>query len=156
MASVRDNPPSGEGMAWFWAVKKSHAPVYEGKSFSDTYFLRMLQPHALPVPFDTECESNAEIFYCDWKDGEYPAPFVSWAESQGGKAEDYFFLISRDVSVTEYDAISDHWPSSVREVWASWENIEGYCVAPSSLQFRLGYIQQEVNSILDKLQNLIY
>jgi len=146
-------------VATFFVVPKSAAPRnvdHGGKSFSDAWYLKMLQPHAIAVTFDPDAEESDDLFQCDWKDNEYPTIFNRWAEDRGVKTSDYFFIVPGTLGRHVDSELSDTWPTNAEDIWGSWEEIEGYCVSTAFLQSRIRRFHEESIKIAEKLQGLIY
>lgn len=144
-------------MSVFFAVPRSVAPRnadYGNKSFSDTFFLQVLQPHAITVEFDPDSEECDEIFDGNVPEYGYPQICVRWAEERGEKVSDYFFIINMKTEDDER-VVSDVWPEDVINI-VSWECIEWHCVSPARLNHHKKMYQESIDKIVNKLENLIY
>lgn len=149
-------------MATFFVVPKSAAPRnsdYDGKSFSDTFFLNALKQHIVEaVTFDDEGEDADDMLWEDFPGDDRPLLCKRWAERNGVNASDYFFIVPADSNYVdeEESRAGDEWPDRVSKIFLSWERIDSYCVDPDFIKRRI----KELNSVIEKcekkLQSLTY
>lgn len=132
-------------MATFFAVKVTDFPAgwEETPAIASNHFLRAIQPHAVKVTFNLNGEETAELFSTDWMDGQYPQMLRNWAESEGGKAEDYLFIFSEG----EEGSIGNFYPDSTHQIWATWPSLDNYSVDLWALESQMCNLMRQVESI---------
>jgi hypothetical protein len=138
-------------MATLFIVPRSAMPPETEKSFSDTFFLKTLQPHAIAVTFDMDSKEAADMFDGTVAPGKYPALCNRWARRNGVKVSDYFFIVPND------DAKSDTgWPENAMQIMVCWEYVMHYCISPAFEKTQILRYQKEIDRINEKLRDLIY
>jgi hypothetical protein len=148
-------------VATFFVVPKSAAPRnsdWGGKSFSDTFFLNVLKPHIVEaVTFDDKSVEAEDMFWGECPGDKRPLLCRRWAESNGVKASDYFFIVpnDRNSGEEEEERAGDEWPENAEQIMLSWEYIESYCVSQALLNSRIARCKSDIQKWEGKLQELV-